>query len=341
MSKTQIPSDRFIQPSPAIVGAVVTISGDKGAGTGFFANIRGKVYIATNQHVLGVGPRLTIRTSSGEAVIPKQIFTAADADIALIECVTIPSAVTAIEVAILPDSGIVKDDPVSVLGNSKGDGVITQTDGKLIAIGPQRIEVDNPGYPGNSGSPIIHTASGKSIGVFTEAELLTFNSFEKASFKSKNSAIKSEIRYFGHRIDSVQKWEPLNWNAFQENLSLIALAKEELRAILGYYTESSDGYKNFRDLHVARSAAAKIFYDPTYSNSDHLAAFQRFLRDVDFLARRAYNRFANKRIYFSQQRDIESIKMMVEAVGRGTAVAKRDSDLTATLLDRGGKDSNR
>lgn len=327
----QMPAD------PEVLSAVVVISGEKAAGTGFFCKFRGKSYIATNQHVLGAGNRLTIRTSQGASVTVKQIFAATDADIALLECASIPPGVTELEVATLPDSGIQKDDQIIVPGNSKADGVITQTAGKLLAIGPQKIEVDNPVYGGNSGSPLLHVTSKKVIGVLTEAHLLSLNQFDKASFRSKNSAIKSEIRYFGHRIDSVQKWEPLNWNAFQMTESVLKQNRGDLEDIFAYFTDSSDRYKNYTKLHEARIAAAKIYYDPSSSNADKIAAFNRFLREIDFLARRAKSSLDSQKIYFFQKGEATTIVKMADAILKGSEIAKRDNDLVATLLDRGKK----
>ena len=70
--------------------------------------------------------------------------------------------------ATLPDPHVKRDDQTVVPGNSKSDRVITQTAGKLLAIGPQGIEVDNPVYPGNTGSPIVHTDSVEVIGILTK-----------------------------------------------------------------------------------------------------------------------------------------------------------------------------
>lgn len=322
-------------PSAETLSAIVTISGQHGSGTGFICNFRGKAYVITNQHVLAAGNQLTIRTAAGFPLVARQIFAATDADIALIQCVSIPPGTTSLEIAIPTDKAIQRDDPVVVPGNSKGDGVITQTPGKLLAVGPQRIEVDNPVYPGNSGSPIIHVPSTKVIGVLTEAELVSLNEFEKASFRSQNSAIKSEVRYFGHRIDSVQKWEVLDWNTFQQTEALIQQSRGELNAIIAYFTDSSQGYKNFKELHVARNAAAKVYYDHNCSNADKTAAYNRFLRDIDAFARRAKARLDGRKIYLSQQNNVEIIDKMSNLISGGTAIAKRDRDLVATLLDRG------
>ena len=58
-------------------------------------------------------------------------------------------------------------DAIVVLGNSGGGGVVTKLEGKLVGIGPDRIEVSAEFIPGNSGSPIIHVPTGKVIGIAT------------------------------------------------------------------------------------------------------------------------------------------------------------------------------
>ena len=320
---------------PEILKAVVTISGSNGAGTGFICNFKGKTYVATNQHVLRAGSLLTIRTSNGDTLTGQQAFAAFDADIALIQCASIPAGIKPLEIATLPDSSIQQGDSVMVPGNSKGDGVITQTPGKLLAIGPQRVEVDNPIYPGNSGSPIFHLGSNKVIGILTESELLTLNPFEKASFQSKNSAIKSEIRYFGHRIDSVQKWEGMNWQTFQQTELLIKQSRTELNDILAYLTDSSASYKDFKDLHVARNNAVLVFTDKKRSIADKKQAYDRFLRDIEGLAKRAKFRLAGRKIYFSQASSMDAISKLSDGISGGTDILKRDNELLATLLQRG------
>ena len=322
--------------APELLNAIVTISGHAGEGTGFICHFRGKIYVATNQHVLGVGTSLMIRASGGAQILARRVFAAGDADIALIECDPLPPGTTVLELAALPDPSIHEGDPVLVLGNSKGDGVITQTPGKLLAVGPQRIEVSNPVYPGNSGSPIIHVGTKKVIGVLTEAELVSLNEFEKASFRSQDSALKSTVRYFGHRLDSVHLWEPLNWDAFQQTEAAIHQSRDELDAIFAYFTDTTRArYKSFKALHEARNEAASVFTDHRVSAADRLAASDRLLRDIDGFARAAKLRLANHKIYDYQQSKVDTINRMSDAVFEVTEIIKRDNTYTASLLARG------
>jgi len=339
LQRTHAEASESATPEPklpaTLLAAVVTISGSEGAGTGFICNYHGKPYVATNQHVLEVGSPFAIRTSANDLIVPQQIVAATDEDIILIQCASIPTGIKPLEIAPLPDAFIQSGNRLCIPGNSKGDGVITQTSGKLLAVGPQRIEVDNPVYPGNSGSPIIDISTGKVIGVLTEAELVTLNQFEKESFRSKNSCIKSEIRYFGYRLDAVQGWESLNWQLFQQNELLIKQSREELDDIFVYFTDSSDRYKNFQKLFVARNAAAVIYNDKNHSLEDKIEAYNRLLRDIASFARNAKSRVNNRKIYFCQQNSADTIYRMSDGITEGTELAARDDDLFETLLQRG------
>ena len=62
----------------------------------------------------------------------------------------------------VPDIG----DPVVVLGNSDGRGVVTEIRGKVIGVGPREIEVDAAFVIGNSGSPVLDR-HGRVIGIAT------------------------------------------------------------------------------------------------------------------------------------------------------------------------------
>jgi hypothetical protein len=149
------------------------------------------------------------------------------------------------------------------------------------------------------------------------------------------SNLGKTLRYFGHRIDSVQKWEPLSWQGFHQTELLMKQSREELNNIVAYFTDSSDHYKDFRDLHIARNNAATIYNDKNHSLSDKQAAYERFLRDIEALAWRAKSRLSNCKIYFSQQNSADTIFKLSDYISGGTAIAKRDSDLVVTLLQRG------
>lgn len=318
------------------LAAVVTITGSEGAGTGFICNYRGKTYVVTNQHVLEAGSPLTILTSDNIQLVPQQFLAATDEDLLLIKCASIPSNIRPLEIEALPNPSIQDGNDLNIPGNSKGDGVITQTSGKLLAIGPQQVEVDNPIYQGNSGSPIIDVASGKVIGVLTYATLVTLTPFETQSFQSSQSSIKSRVRYFGYRIDAVRKWEYLDWQTFQQNQALINQSQEELEDIFAFFNGSSDQYKTFQKLVDAWKNASITCSDGESSVSDKVEAYNRFLRDVAFLARTAKTRVGNRNYYFCQTANLDVISQMSDTIHTGVADAGKNEDFERVLFRRGG-----
>lgn len=329
------PSPTPTNLSPEQLSAIITISGSGGSGTGFICMFNGKPVLFTNQHVIAGNPNASFRTQSGKSLAIKNVLGATDADLAMFELQTIPPDISPLDLLANPEQTAQKDDDTCIPGNSKGDGVITQTFGKVIAIGPQKVETDNPVYPGNSGSPIIHLKSGKVIGVLTEAELISLNEFEKASFRNKKSAIKSEIRYFGYRPDTVAAWQPINWAAFQKLDADITQSKKELYWIADYFTDASDSYKEFKELHTARNRAASIIDQSNLNVNSKVDELKRFLRDIDFLIRRTQTRLVNSRPVFLHKKQIDDINLMAQELGGGVDIAERDTDLTRVLVQRG------
>jgi hypothetical protein len=100
------------------------------------------------------------------------------------------------------ETEVAVNDPIVVYGNTGGGDVVTAIKGKLLGIGPNRIEISAEIERGNSGSPIIHVPSGKVIGVATYATTDDLLSGEK------------KIRRFGYRLDTVKQWQPVDWGRF-------------------------------------------------------------------------------------------------------------------------------
>lgn len=321
--------------SPQQLSAIITISGSGGSGTGFICLFNGRPVLFTNQHVIAGNPNASFRTQSGKTLLINAVVGAVDADLAMFELQNIPEDISPLEFLANPEQVALKDDDTCIPGNSKGDGVITQTFGKVIAVGPQRVETDNPVYPGNSGSPIIHIKSGKVIGVLTEAELISLNEFEKASFRNKKSAIKSEIRYFGYRLDTVSAWQKIRWDSFQKLDSDISQSKKELHWIADYFTDASDSYKEFKELHTARNRVASIIDQSNLNVNSKIDELKRFLRDIDYLLRRTQTRLANAHPVFIHKKQIEDVNLMAKELGGGVDIAERDTDLTRVLVQRG------
>lgn len=330
--------------TPDEISAIVTISGEAGAGSGFLCRFQDKVWLVTNQHVLAGMKDATFRSQSGELLKMRSLRAASSVDLAIVEIESLPVGAKPLELLENLEATIRKDDAVCIPGNSKGDGVVTQTHGKLLAFGPDKIETDCPVYSGNSGSPIIHRRSGKVVGVLTEALLYNFDSFDKASFKNKDSAIKSEIRYFGYRVDNVSEWHKLDWPEFQEHDALISESQQELEWIAAYFTGASDSFKAFKDLHLARNKIIAALERNDLALSEKINERRRFVWSVEGLIKRSLNRATTdihrhlrkqRQLSFVHHKRVEDIKAMSEQLAGGVEIVRRDDQLIAELISRG------
>jgi S1-C subfamily serine protease len=145
--------------------AVVLIEGDKGVGTGFICRILDGLYVVTNQHVLSGNTKVKIMSLNKKIIPTTNLKCAVDHDIAAyrLQDQNFP----ALELESSVEAKVKAGDPVVAVGNSQGGGVLLETPGFVKGLGPDRIEVDNPIFGGNSGGPIIQTATGKVVGVIT------------------------------------------------------------------------------------------------------------------------------------------------------------------------------
>jgi hypothetical protein len=207
----------------SIRNAVFTASTEKGSGTAFACKYKGKEFVATNLHIAAGTTRLVIKTQQGDTIpLGNKIILTADADICLIS-VKIPFAelgITPLEFIdnVYTDTKV--GDEVYCMGNSLGNKVIIQSDGKIKAFGNLRLETTTPFVGGNSGGPLIHFESQKVVALITES--LDNSQKDPGSLRNKR-AIKdadselSKISYFGHRIDTVKKWSGTSYTQFLEN----------------------------------------------------------------------------------------------------------------------------
>jgi len=198
----------------AETAAVVLIKGDNGEGTGFLVKTADGPEVVTNIHVISDNPHLKITTSTGAQITPLSYKGATDRDLAMIAIKD--DHYNYLDLATDVGNTAQPGDEVVTPGNSEGGEVMLNTGGKVLGIGPQRVEIDNPIYHGNSGGPVFHVKSNKVVGVVAMGmPVMMTDALDKTSFESRNSAIINSMRYFGLRLDNVPKWETYDWNRFQ------------------------------------------------------------------------------------------------------------------------------
>lgn len=267
----------------------VIVKGANGSGSGFICRMGDKTWFFSNIHVMAEIKQPVATRLDNTVIIPGQTDAAAGADIVRSVIANPPAA--PLEAMTNLESNAHIGDEVVVLGNSGGGGVVTRLRGKILGIGPDRIEVNAEFIPGNSGSPIIHVKSGKVIGIATYLTLR----YEEFSSGSSDSVPKGGaqlgrivVRRFGYRLDKVSAWEPVNWatlHAEADQMEAISGLTQDIYNMLG----SVRGGK--RPL-VATAALRQPYKDWTtkMENSrlhprDRAAATESFLNALRLLVR--------------------------------------------------------
>jgi hypothetical protein len=183
---------------PKAMQSMVIVEGDKGRGSAFVVAMNGKVYLVTNSHVIRGNQNVKFKNLRNDEILTRPLEIADKVDAVRAEIV-IPSP--ALELVPTVEQILKIGDEILVAGNSEGEGVVREIPGKVVGIGPDRVEVDAPFVPGNSGSPILLKSTGQVIGVATYINIPP--SFRGAPVSSTRL---NEVRRFGYRLDTVTKW---------------------------------------------------------------------------------------------------------------------------------------
>ncbi len=221
--------------TPEQMEAIVVIEGSDGAGSGFLARIRDVDFVVTNLHVVGGNESIQVKTLRGTPIKVSAMFGAVGRDIALLRVEGGHSGPT-LRIAEDPVQTAKLGDKVVVVGNRRGGGVATQVSGVVRGIGPDRIEVDAPFQPGNSGSPIVHVATGEVLGLATYSQTRSLDMLDPPSSdttraRASQSEPAVEQRWFGYRADGVPRWEAIDLAKWRAQARRIADFEADSEAI--------------------------------------------------------------------------------------------------------------
>ena len=266
--------------------AVVLIKGDNAQGTGFLVKMADGPVVVTNLHVISNNPNIKILTSTGVEIPTLSLKGATDRDLVLF---AIKDAnYNYLDLATDVSQAVQTGDDVITPGNSEGGEVTVNTGGKVIGMGPQRIEFDNPVYHGNSGGPVFHTKSGKVVGVVTEViKVDTSNELDKASFANRKSALSNSMRYFGLRLDTVSKWEPYDWRRLLNETTFLEQFHQQSRCLDSYLngrqgTPKGDLYLTDDKIHTSQENFTQKITGA--DSSQYLDALRGLLFDLNAVA---------------------------------------------------------
>lgn len=271
------------QLTPAQLAALAIVRGDEGRGSAFFCKWKGQYFAITNAHVLSGNAQFRIIDIKGTTYTPLDIFLGRQYDVALIRIQETPASFMEIMEDPVREARI--GDAVITPGNAKGGDVVTQTNGKLLGVGPELIEVDAKFVPGNSGSPILHAGTGKVLGLATFLTKRKVQADEGSDTGSIKGKYRTETRWFGFRIDTIQSWERIDWPVFSKEGQYMAKVNARTQALIDLFSNEAS---------LSRSEDAQIQQALDYYNRDarrpgmtaafYQQRFQSLIRDLRNLA---------------------------------------------------------
>ena len=258
--------------------ALAIIEGKNAVGSGFVCNMDGHTYVITNAHVLADNPTFKVTSLKGTVYTVGTSAVAVGRDMVKLE---VTGAEKTFDVADKVDSVAKIGDAVIVLGNSEGAGVVKPVEGKIVGIGPDLIEVDAQFVKGNSGSPIIHQATGKVLGVATYL-------VERKVDQGQGGGVQTEVRRFGYRIDGIKQWQKIDWQSFYAQSSQLAAMETLSDDFIKMFGDTSNGL-NFDPTNYASPALQRSIRSfiqsiqnggRTMSLSDRKSLVQGFISDL-------------------------------------------------------------
>lgn len=233
-------------PSPAVnIGdlvqkhqnSLVLFEGKLGAGSGFVARNGATDLVFTNIHVVAADQGLKLRTMTGAKVAVGAAEAAVDHDILRFRLPDGTPNSSTLELMPNVSATVKVGDEVAVLGNSEGAGVVQALRGRVVGIGPDRVEIDAQFIPGNSGSPVIHTASGQVIGIATYIMVHDTSFDGDGSSSSSQGRGKKSFRRFAYRFDSVTEWQPVNWPVFYKQAAELNRSQALTRNVYAFMSD--------------------------------------------------------------------------------------------------------
>lgn len=310
---------------------VVMIEGSGHRATGCIIKRGESFYILTSQHALEGNPRLKVTDSAGREFRGRKIIAAQNADVAMIEIESPPADLAHMQVAQNVEAIAKLQDKLLIAGDSSSDGVLEMERGKLRAIDSSVLDIEAKIYPGLRGAPIFHPESRAMIGIVAEVGEGTMEEMRK-TLKADVSGVIGDavlspeltvsVYYIGQRIDTIDRWELLDWSDFQSAAATIKEARIQLDQILRFLSGDS-GYWGIPELQKAEREVRQLLIDPTRSQSDRLNAVEDIIQVAQSMTSRLSQDLKKAKYYHIHKRDFVELMRIVKEIG---SVAKEAND---------------
>jgi len=245
-----------VEPVPdRLENSFLLVRSPDGRGSAFLTRLWNQPVIVTNAHVYLAMKDPEVVDVNGRVYRIKEVIGSKSRDLVILAYEG-PGPKTGILNVIEDAAAVPLSSKVAAYGNSLGDDVIVTEKGKLIAVGPDKIEVDAPFVRGNSGGPVLLDKGHKVIGVATYMRSIRPD-WTNTGSKYKSTHVKLIVRRFATRIDNLSPGdlEPLKLEDLSRERELAAQSDdwvEDIRKTLGGWL-SLGRIQSFREECVKRA----------------------------------------------------------------------------------------
>lgn len=224
---------RFSRNNKADIGSInkygnqesfLFVESPDGSGSAFLADLHGELVIITNAHVYLQMTAPVIKDVNNHEYKITEIYVSKSRDLAILNFEGDKTKIKGLKIS--PNIvNLTHNSSISAVGNSLGDGVLNICNGKLLGIGPEKIEIDAPIVGGNSGGPVFAVDQNEVIGVSTYLRYVK-NTLSQVGSRFNNNT-EQVVRRFATRIDNLEDSDIERITEEQRKLDAEVLAETE------------------------------------------------------------------------------------------------------------------
>ena len=197
------------------VKSTAYVQTSQGTATGFVVSIQGRKYLYTCEHCLTDTKMAKAKLADGSSIELGDMEIAEGRDLVRF---VLPRKYDGLELA--DDSEVSVNDVIVAFGDTLGEGVMTANEGRILAYGVDKLEVDAGVLQGNSGGPVV-TRQGKVVGVVSCGSVL-HDEYTKGTRYDKT-------RRFAERVSNA-KWIGVEYSKYLDDYKRLL----EIKALLGF-----------------------------------------------------------------------------------------------------------